>query len=252
MCIDGTGVDEVSLNRFFQEEEEMQVLTHSDELNRTYSEDNRLTHDTITRENGETRRNRTSSDQDHPTMREITEQGSTSTVCPAFKETTVISSGTKNITVTTAVSPSDSFLVKNTRRCNKERRFSELLTDQMGSKREDMQETKGSHRVARFLCADVLKWRFSEDGEEKKEGEGTAEGTSQLCDSRENERESINLAAPAQGADIGTSGVNPSPTITAWEAGWNVTNAIQVQEYSTHARFSLHEKSRKVTFIATV
>ncbi|XP_047430326.1 vesicular inhibitory amino acid transporter-like [Mugil cephalus] len=213
--------------RFFQEEEEMLILTHSDELNRTYSEDTRPTPGPITREDDEARRNRTSSGQDHPTTRENRGKGFTSTVRPAFKETRVISSGAENVTVTSAVSPPDSSSLKNTRRCDKERRFSQMLTDQVGSKGEDAEENKRSRGVSRFLCAGGLKWSSPEDGEEKKEGEETAEGTSQLCDCRENEKESIGLAAPVQSPDSGTPGVNPPPTITAWEAGWNVTNAIQ-------------------------
>ncbi|XP_070843850.1 vesicular inhibitory amino acid transporter-like [Chaetodon trifascialis] len=233
--------------RFFQEDEEMLILTHSDELNRTYSEDNRSPFDDIRNKNNascdDTRRNRPClTEQDHPCKRDRPApnlMGSTSTSwqeSPAFKETraTVISSGPSSITITSAVSTADSLWFTNTRSYGKGRRSSEVQADRMGSDSEknptsnqNLGNKTRCYRLARLLRANEQKQRLLEDGEEKKEGEDTVERTSQFCPSLEEERGRMSWANPAQGPSAGTTGLNPASTITAWEAGWNVTNAIQ-------------------------
>ncbi|XP_044026061.1 vesicular inhibitory amino acid transporter-like [Siniperca chuatsi] len=240
--------------RFFQEDEETLILTHSDELNRTYCEDNRLPCDSITNKNNTgsdyTRRNKTSFrrsslsliEQDNSTMRERPApnlKGSSSTLrqeSPAFKETraTVISTGPSSITITSAVSTADSLLFKNTRRYGKGRRSSEMQADKMGSNSEEnpsFNQNQGnktrSYRLAGLLRGNMQKLRLSEDREELKELEKTVEGTSQLCINLEEERARMSFANPVQSPHTGTTGLNPTATLTAWEAGWNVTNAIQ-------------------------
>uniref|UniRef100_A0A3Q3KUI5 Vesicular inhibitory amino acid transporter n=1 Tax=Mastacembelus armatus TaxID=205130 RepID=A0A3Q3KUI5_9TELE len=76
------------------------------------------------------------------------------------------------------------------------------------------------------LDGNAKKEGLTEDGDEKKEGEEIEKGTSQFCTSEE-DRIRMSMANLAQSPDTSTTGPNPSPTITAWEAGWNVTNAIQ-------------------------
>lgn len=211
----------------------MLILTHSDELNRTYSEDNRSPFDNITNKNNsdDTRRNRPSFRRNSLSQTEQHIPGSTSTLLqesPAFKETraTVISTGPTTITITSAVSTADSVWFKNSRRNGKGRRPSEIQADRMGSNSEENQRQGNKRGSNRLFREDVQKLRLSEDGEEIKEGEESVEGTSQFCTSLEEERARRSLANPVQSPDTGTKGL--SPTITAWEAGWNVTNAIQV------------------------
>lgn len=226
----------------------MRILTHSDELNRSYGEDNRSPFDNITNKNNassdDTRRHRPSlTEQDHPSTRERPApnlMGSSSTPrqeSPAFKETraTVISSGPSSITITSAVSTGDAFWFKNTTTYGKGERSTEIDADKMGSSSEEnpsFSQSQGnkrkSYRLARLLTVNEQKQRLLEDGEKKKEGEETVEGTSLFCTSLEEDRARMSWANPVQSPSTGTTGLNLAATITAWEAGWNVTNAIQV------------------------
>uniref|UniRef100_UPI0037E99398 vesicular inhibitory amino acid transporter-like n=1 Tax=Semicossyphus pulcher TaxID=241346 RepID=UPI0037E99398 len=223
--------------RFFQEDEEMLILTHSDDLNRTYGEDSRLPRPDGTQRNRSSfRRNSVSpTDLNNPTTRERpgpNPSGSTGTTLqesPAIKDTraTVISTGPRTITVTSAVPSSNSLRLKNDRRYGKRKRSSEIQEDERGGNSEENQsfnqnqaDKRKSYRLARLQ-------KCSEDGEGKKEGEETVEGTSPFSISPEEKRLRMSLANPFQRPDNGTSGLTPAPTITAWEAGWNVTNAIQ-------------------------
>ncbi|KAK9531350.1 hypothetical protein VZT92_010780 [Zoarces viviparus] len=232
-------------SRLFQEDEEMLILTHSDELNRTYGEDSTMPFDNIANKNNtssdDTRRNRTSfrrngqslTEQDNPSVPE-----STSTFpqeSPAFKETTatVISTGPGTITITSAVSTVDSLWFKNTNGYGKGRRSSEMHADKMGSNSEEkpsFTQSQGNKRGAcRMSKGNMQNKRLSEDREEKQEGEETVEGTSQFCTSLDEERRMrrMSLANPDESPNTGSRSANPTLTITAWEAGWNVTNAIQ-------------------------
>ncbi|XP_039981896.1 vesicular inhibitory amino acid transporter-like [Xiphias gladius] len=239
--------------RFLQEDEEMVVLTHSDELDRTYGEDSILPSDHITNKNTSSddpgknktsfRRNSLSlTEQDTPTMKERPAPnliGSSSALglhSTAFKETraTVLSTGPRTITVTSAVTTADSVRFKNTTSYGKGKRSTETQADKMKSNSEDNPSfnrnhgnKRRSHRLAGLLKGNIQKQRLSEDGEGKSEGKETAVGTSQFCTHLEEERARMGLADPFQSHRTGTTGLNPSPTITAWEAGWNVTNAIQ-------------------------
>ncbi|TDH00602.1 hypothetical protein EPR50_G00190050 [Perca flavescens] len=228
----------VLVSRLFQEDEEMLILTHSDELNRTYGEDNITNKNNRSSDN--TKRNRTSifgrnslspTEQDNPSI-----PGCTSTLLqesPAFKETraTVISTGPRTITITSAVSAADSVWFKNNKSYGKRRRSSEMRADKTGSNVEknpsfnqNQSKKRGSYRLFR---GNMQKQRLSEDAEKKKEGEETVEGTSPFCASLEEEKARMSLANPVQSPRTGTPGLKPTLTITAWEAGWNVTNAIQ-------------------------
>ncbi|KAG7222656.1 hypothetical protein INR49_026265, partial [Caranx melampygus] len=213
-----------------EEEEEMLVLTHSDELSRSHAEDNRFDHITNTYN---TRTNETSFRQSGssltkqdtgaaPDLSASNRHGS-----PAFKETraTVISTGPRTVTITSAVSTStDSPWFRNTTSVHhgKGKRSSEVQAD------ETVSNKSRSHRLAGKYKGITQKQRICEDGEKRRgEERETVEGTPQLCDGLEGERTRMSLADPCQSHSAGTAGSTPSPTITAWEAGWNVTNAIQ-------------------------
>ncbi|XP_008282767.1 vesicular inhibitory amino acid transporter-like [Stegastes partitus] len=224
--------------RIFQEDEEMLVLTQSDELNRTYSEDSRLPLNNMTSKNSQcfddARRNRRSSRDNSLALTHKDDPGdpdkaaSTSTLWqerPALKETrtTVISTGTKTVTITSAVSTEESLWFKNTRSHDTERKSSEMQAGGMGSKEKlGLSQNQGNKMRSYRLTA--LQQRLSEDKEEKRDGDRAVEGTSERCGRLKKERASSSWAA---GQSSNTSSTNPSPTITAWEASWNVTNAIQ-------------------------
>uniref|UniRef100_A0A3Q1J886 Vesicular inhibitory amino acid transporter n=1 Tax=Anabas testudineus TaxID=64144 RepID=A0A3Q1J886_ANATE len=145
--------------------------------------------------------------------------GSPSTVLPdgpAFKETraTLVTTGPKTITTTLAVSPADSPWFKNANSYDEGRKSSEIQADKTGS------QSQGNKRKPCRAGGTLRKQRLCVDEEEKEDEEEPEERTSQFCASVEEERTRTSLAKPVQS-------LNPSPTITAWEAGWNVTNAIQ-------------------------
>lgn len=154
----------VLIGRLFAGDEEMQILTHSDELNRSYGENT-----------DDPRRERTSpgrTEQDNPSVPESTctfLQGT-----PVFKETRA------TVTVTSAVSSQSA-------------------------------RGRGSSE----------KHGLPEDREGNEGGEEGVEGTSHFCSSPDE-------VCPAQSPNAGVRGGDPTLTITTWEAGWNVTNAIQV------------------------
>ncbi|XP_034555845.1 vesicular inhibitory amino acid transporter-like [Notolabrus celidotus] len=220
-------------SRFFQEDEEMLILTHSDELNKTYSEDSRVPFDKAINQNkassddaGTTRsslrhNSLSPNEQDNLTRMErpdSTPKESTRSLCqesPPLKETraTVISTGPRTITVTSAVSSADSHKVINDRGYGKRKRSAvEMEADEMGRNSEEnpsftknQDGKRGSYRVV---------------GKQNKEE--TVAGTS-----LKEECAQASLAGPVERLSTDISVVNPAPTITAWEAGWNVTNAIQ-------------------------
>ncbi|XP_056219439.1 vesicular inhibitory amino acid transporter-like [Seriola aureovittata] len=220
--------------RFFPEDEEMLVLTRSDELSRIHAEDNRLPYERITGTD-DTRKNTNSCRQNGLSLTEQdtraapTLTGASSTPWhDSLKETraTVISTGPNTITITSAVSTADSLWLGNTTSYGNGKRSSEMQADNMESNSEVGNKSR-SFRLARKYKGNLQEQRLSEDGEERREGKQTVEGTSQFCTRLEEERARMSMADPCQSPNTGTTSLNPSPTITAWEAGWNVTNAIQ-------------------------
>ncbi|XP_062267999.1 vesicular inhibitory amino acid transporter-like [Platichthys flesus] len=203
--------------RFFDQDEEMLVLTHSDELNRTYGEESQVPFDHITNKNT----SRPSlTEQDTPATSSTSWPGDG----PSFKETraTVISTGPRTITITSTVSSADSLWLRNTSSHGKGERSSEMEEDAKGSNSEEKlrfkEKRSRSSRMDASFKGDNQELRLSEDGEEGREGASTH---------REEERAGMSLADSLQSSNAGPTGLNPAPTITSWEAGWNVTNAIQ-------------------------
>lgn len=233
----------------------MLILTQSDEMNRSYSEDQRLPVNTITTRNitscDDTRGTRPfPSEQANPGVREraapnlIRSIGTSWQDSPTLKETraTVISSGPSTITITSAISPADARWFESTRSYGKERRCSKLGGDSVENPRFSQEQGKKrrSYRLAGLLGDNMQNKSFSGD-----EGEGddeAAEGSSQFCTSLEEERTGMTLANPVRSPSAGTAGRNPPATISAWEAGWNVTNAIQVRNLSHSQRTRKDER----------
>ncbi|XP_022051313.2 vesicular inhibitory amino acid transporter-like [Acanthochromis polyacanthus] len=225
--------------RIFQEDEEMRILTQSDELNRTYCEDSRLPLNNMTSTNNlcfdDTRRTSSTDNSLVLTHKDDAQDpdmtASTSTLWqerPAFKETrtTVISSGTKTITITSAVSTEDSLWFENNGSYDTEGKSSETKAGRMGSKENLNFSQNQGNRIRSYRLA-ALQQTLSEDEEEKLDGDRAVEETSGLCGSFKKERASISSATAGQSSNTSSTGLNPYPTITAWEASWNVTNAIQ-------------------------
>ncbi|XP_072218555.1 vesicular inhibitory amino acid transporter-like [Leuresthes tenuis] len=221
--------------QFFQEDEEMLVLTHKDELNQTYSEDDRLPINSITSRNNcysnDNRRNRTSprenslvlTHKDDHALREKPAPTMRGSTCSApIKETRV--AGAKNVTKTSVVSSADSLWVKNTGSHDIGKRCSDMqpgkseetpgFNQNHGNKRESSR-LAGSSRVG------AVKMTVSEQGQE------TVAVTTKLFTSLQKEQVSTRLASPVQSPSTSSTDQSPSPTITTWEAGWNITNAIQ-------------------------
>lgn len=211
----------------------MLILTQSDEISRTYNEDQGspvhvLATRKVTRCSDARKTCLSPPERINPTVRE----GATPNLTIAapwqdsqtFKETkaTVISSRPSTITITSALSPAD---------CSKSYWLERRCAASDGNGAENSQfsqeqgrknERKRTKRLAGSLQDNMQNKGFSEyEGEGKEDEE---EGSSKFCTSFEEKRTGATLANPAQS----TSGKPPN-TISAWEAGWNVTNAIQVR-----------------------
>lgn len=213
----------------------MLILTHNDELNTIYGEDNQLPIDTTTSNNKtsctDTSRTRLESQREQHMRERRAPNPNRSTGAPwqespGFEETraTIVSSGPSTTTVTSVVPTPESVWFDHSRsfgkgRCSK--------------------NNKGKpYRQAEQLGGKKPNQKLSVDEEEKMDREESAEGTSQICTSLEEQRKSMILADPVLNLNKGTVGLKPPSTITTWEAGWNVTNAIQVRILSI-----LHKKT---------
>lgn len=186
----------------------MMILTYSDELNRNYTDDAQLPFDLTTSGNDEV--TGTGSATEEPT--------SGPTVAPRwdnllFKETrtTSKSTGTGTITITTAVATADSHWFNKSRSVGRGRRSSP-------------KKARKSSQPAGQLGANM---------QELKLLEAEVENTG-----RDEERKGIIPLNPIHSSSSITERPNPAATITAWEAAWNVTNAIQVRKQTlTHQTF---------------
>lgn len=202
----------------------MLILTHNDELNTIYGEDNQLSIDTTTSNNKtsctDTSRTRLESQIEQRMRGRRAPNPNRSTGAPwqerpGFKETraTIVSLGPSTTTVTSVVSTTESVWFDHSR--------------SFGKGRCSKNKKGKSYRQAEQLAVKKPNQKLLVDEEEKMDREESAEGTSEICTSLEEQRKI--LADPLQNLDKGTVGLKPPTTITAWEAGWNVTNAIQAR-----------------------
>lgn len=201
----------------------MLVLTHKDSLSPTFSEEDRSSFkDMKSKDNpffDDTRKGQTSSGgnlkdpavRKKPASRIKASDRSMNEESPAFKETraALVSAGTKTITVTSAVSTAEAAALKNTKPPAEARASSGHLNQNQG-KRESCGLTRG---------------RLSED---TKEQDKDLRSTSSLVTALQQEQAPCCFAGPVHGPGSSATVLAPRPVITAWEAGWNVTNAIQV------------------------
>lgn len=166
------------ISRFFQEDQEMHILTQSDELNRTFNEDSTRSVD-INQKNNIRVKETSLSAEVNASSPAPDSLGSTQRPSLKATRTTLSSSGPTTTAVPAAVSAA--------RRAKK--KASEMAAAKRRSCRQNVQE---------------LEFPVNEKQEE-----------------------GVMTEPDASGEDPSSS---PAPTITSWEAGWNVTNAIQVRE----------------------
>lgn len=192
--------------RFFRDDEEMLILTHDDDRSRAPVEESRLP---ITNKynggGGDARP--TEDDNPRPAQRRD---------IPAFRETraTVVSSGPGAVTRTSVVSSADSRPFTSGRARGKRRRSDGEL-EPMSNQRQ--RSKRRPYRLARLQGG-----RKRTSGQEVPRLHASPEG----C------RAGMSGLNPAQSAED----LNPTASITAWEAGWNVTNAIQVRQKTGEKR----------------
>lgn len=220
--------------RFFEQDEEMLILTQSDEISRTYTEDQGLpvhVHATRNAIGGATKTRPSPPERIDPAARERATPnltiGASWQDSQTFKETraTVISSGPSTITITSALPPAD-WLNSGRSYCI-ERRCGESEGDGAENPHFSQEQGRKNKRKRAHRLAGPLQDNMQNKGFPGYEGGGEGdeeEGSSQSCTGLEEERTGTTLANPAQSP----SGKPPN-TISAWEAGWNVTNAIQVR-----------------------
>ncbi|XP_078146204.1 vesicular inhibitory amino acid transporter-like [Centroberyx gerrardi] len=242
------------------------VRIQREELNRSHPEDSRPpSNDTRTKEKSSPNEPRSSSGEDSLALTQRDDlnstkdtpapklMGSASTFCqekPGFKETraTITSTGPR----TSAVYTQNSLGSNNSRTYGEGRlRSTENQAAKTGSNVtygeekpsfNQSQTNKGrSYRLEGQCGGNVQNQRlvglggsFLEplhsqgskeggDGGEKADRQEGVEGSSHYSTSLEEEGARLGLADEG----IQSPSLNPTPTITAWEAGWNVTNAIQ-------------------------
>ncbi|KAM4600982.1 vesicular inhibitory amino acid transporter-like [Polymixia lowei] len=207
--------------RFFQRDEESLVLTQRDELNRTYCEDNRLPPNNTRTERGPssngTRTARISAGEDSPglILRDELDKtimverpspsniNSTTTFIqrPGSKETKTImtSTGPRTTTRTSVLSPQDCPWFNNPR-------------------------TYGEVRP----CSTEINNVYSEEKPSSNQHTNKRRSYKLARDTQRQGRGGLVLANTEEYPHrLDTRGSNPTPSITTWEAGWNVTNAIQ-------------------------
>lgn len=190
----------------------MLILTHQDQLDRTYEEDNRATSRNTSCD--DTQRSRRA--QGKPASRPT---GSTGSSLAASKETraTLVATGPRTITTTSDVAPADSLRLKGSK-------SSDTQGESNAEENQNQNQNQGGMRKPRRPL--------------RKQGRPEAgERTSQRCTGVDGEGPRMNSVTPVQSPSVSTT--TTSPTITAWEAGWNVTNAIQVHTHTqeTHCMF---------------
>lgn len=217
--------------RLFEQDEDMLILTQSDEISSTYIEDqvpsiHVNTAQKVSGSGNATKACLSPPKRINPSVREGATPkmtiGASWQDSQTFKETkaTVISSWPSTITITSALSPAD---------CGQSYWPDRRCAESEGNGAENFKFTQEQGRNNKRKRTKRLVGSLEENSQNKhssenQEGgkEDKTEGSLQLCTSLEEERTGTTLANPAPSG-------KPPNTISAWEAGWNVTNAIQVR-----------------------
>lgn len=211
----------------------MLILTGSDEISRTYNEDQGLpvhaTRNVIGC--GDATKTRPSLPKRiDPAVRGRASPnltiGASWQDSQTFKETRAPVISSRPSTITSALPPAD-WLNSGSSYCI-ERRCAEPEGDGAGSPHFSQEQGRENERERADRLAGSLQDNMQNKGFSGYEGGGEEDGdkedSSQCCTSLEEETTGTTLANPARSP----SGKPPN-TISAWEAGWNVTNAIQVR-----------------------
>ncbi|XP_012736112.2 vesicular inhibitory amino acid transporter-like [Fundulus heteroclitus] len=219
--------------RHFEEDEEMLVLTHNDALNQTYTEGDRLPNKSIKSQNDsqsdDTKGNQSSrgetrlffTHREDKTLKDKCEI-SKSTVNAMLESPTFMETGDEVPSSSGTITSDDSRSLKNTRGCDKEKQLSEMQADNRERNLNQDQEKKNHFcMIHRSSTGRLSEDRNKENKEEK------MSSTFNLLTSLQKEHATTSLASPVRSLSADAAALNPPPTITAWEASWNVTNAIQ-------------------------
>ncbi|XP_028998071.1 vesicular inhibitory amino acid transporter-like [Betta splendens] len=196
--------------RWMKEDEEMLVLTHQDQLNRTYEEDC-VTHKGRSGDEGSG-----ASSGDSRSLRTV--PGPTGPSAPARQETrtTLVATGPRTITTTSTIPPADSF-----KRYEKESKSPEMQGEQPDSCTEENQNQNQNQSQNQRKPRGPRR-----EDEDEEPGERTSRRRAAAADDDDDDDDEDDSSAhPVQSPSISTA--SRCHSITAWEAGWNVTNAIQ-------------------------
>ncbi|XP_054910370.1 vesicular inhibitory amino acid transporter-like [Poeciliopsis prolifica] len=219
--------------RLFEEDEEMLVLTCNDELNRIYTEGERSPIKSVKSRNNpqsdDTKESQSSTGENgqvftHEDDKTLTDKHKSlrSTVNPRLESPTFEETGAEVLSTSVDVTSVNSCPVKITKGFGKKKQLSEMQGNKRGNNLNQNPEKKSTfcmvHRSSRGRLS-------GNRNKENKENEMTS--THNLLISLQKEHVTTNLASPVQSLNTDATALDSHPFITAWEASWNVTNAIQ-------------------------
>lgn len=223
------------LDRNFEEDEEMLVLTHNDALSQTYTEGERLPSKSIKRqhntENDDIKGNQSSTEEtrlvfthkDDKTQKQKSKISKYTFHASPQGQMFTETEDSEGLSSSEIIVSADSCLFKTSRGSNERKQLSE--------KQANNRETNLNQKKEKKICFSVMHrppcGRHPEDI--KKENEDVKMVSAfNLLTSLEQECATTSLATPVQSHRTNSKALNSCSTITAWEASWNVTNAIQV------------------------
>ncbi|XP_027895456.1 vesicular inhibitory amino acid transporter-like [Xiphophorus couchianus] len=221
--------------RLYEEDEEMLVLTCNDELNRTYTEGERSPIKSVKSRNNpqsdDTKESQSSTGEngqvftheDDKTLKDK-HKSLRSTVNPRLESPMFEETGADVLSTSVDITSANSCPIKNTKGFGKEKQLSEM----QGNKREKNLSLNQNPEKMSTFCMVQRSSRGRLSGDRNKENEeDEMTSTHKLFISLQKEHVTTNLASPVQSLGTDATALNSHPTITAWEASWNVTNAIQ-------------------------
>lgn len=212
----------------------MLVLTHNDELNRTYTEGERLHIKSSRSKNNpqsdDTKGNQSSTGENRLVFKhkdDKTFKDSGKNIISKVKVESPMLKETRDEVPSTSVTITsiDSLSFKHVKGCDKEKQ----LSDVQGNKMEKYKSLNQNPEKKSNFCMiqRPSRGRLSADRNKENEEKKMA-STYNLLTSLHKEHATTSLTSPVQSLSTNATGLISHSTITAWEASWNVTNAIQV------------------------
>lgn len=214
----------------------MLVLTCNDELNRTYTEGERSPIKSVKSRNNpqsdDTKESQSSTGEngqvftheDDKTLKDK-HKSLRSTVNPRLDSPIFEKTGAEVLSTSVDITSANSCIIKNTKGFGKEKQLSEM----QDNKTEKNLNINQNPEKKSTVCMVHRSSRGRLSGNRNKENEKDEMTSSHnLLISLQKEQVTTNLASPVESLSTNATAPNSHPTITAWEASWNVTNAIQV------------------------